>query len=287
MERARRGNPESRLQQLDLLQGSLFVEEVAVERVQPARSQARGSIDPAGISELAESIRLNGLLSPILVRPIADAGRERALELVAGERRWRAVLELGWETVPARVLHLNDSEAAIVGLVENVDRENLTAWDEARAVAELRTNLAEAGRPASGADLARLCGWSEAKVSERLTIADALPPEAIVAADLDLHAVKTLPKSLLLNASRLLNLGDRLAFLARAVRRSEVGNPVTPPARRAAGRPVAPFSFRAPRSGRIAFELRRPIPELAPDDARALHDRLAPVLEELRRRMDG
>jgi ParB/RepB/Spo0J family partition protein len=268
----------ARIFQLDLLQERVDVEEVPVDRIRPGMAQPRELLDPAGIEELAASIDRNGLLQPILVRPT----RGGELELIAGERRWRAVRLLGLPSIPARVLHhVDDTTAAILGLVENVDREGLTAWEEAQAVAALRTRLSASGRPSGGGELARLCGWSEAKVSERLTIAEAITLADVESAGLDVHAVKKLPKSLLLNVSRLVNNVDRMGALAAAVRgvRGRAGA-----ARRSAGRPRAPFVFRAPKSGRVSFQLRRPVSELAEEDARALLDRLEPLVTELRQR---
>jgi ParB/RepB/Spo0J family partition protein len=285
MDQSRRRTNEDRLMQLDLLQESHVVEAVSVDRIQPAAAQARGLMDEALIEDLANSIRRHGLLSPILVRPIpGPRGSDGRLELVAGERRWRAARALGWDTIPARVVHLDDTKAAIAGLVENVDRENLTAWEEAQAVAELRGKLSEAGQRASGAELARFCGWSEAKVSERLSIADGLPADAIVQANIDLHAVKKLPKSFLLNVSRLPDMAQRTAALATAVRRQARSVELQPKSRKP-GRPRAAFTFSAPRSGRLSLQLRQPISQLTEDDARALYRRLEPLMDQLRGRL--
>lgn len=273
----------TRIFQLDLLQESVEVEPVEVDRIRPAPSQAREHVDEDAIAELAASIERNGLLQAILVRP----GRGGELELIAGERRWRAARLLGWATIPARVLHhVDDSTAAILGLVENVDREGLTPWEEAQAVAALRERLVASHRPAGGSDLARLFGWSEAKVSERLTIADGIPAAELVAAEVDLHAVKKLPKSLLLNVARSSNNAEKLKVLEAATRGETKSRPSAAPVRRA-GRPKAPYVFRAPKSGRVALQLRRPVAELERADAQALLDRLEPLLAALRQRVEA
>lgn len=263
------------------------MEQVEVDRIRPAGAQPREVLDETGLEELAESMERHGLLQAILVRP----AKGRELELIAGERRWRAARMLGWATIPARVLHhVDDTAAAILGLVENVDREDLSAWEEAQGVAALRARLLESGRPAGGTDLARLCGWSEAKVSERLTIADALPASEIEAAELDLHDVKKLSKSLLLNVSRLPNIAERMAALYHAIAAASEGGPAPAAARPAAprpGRPRAAFSFRSPKSGRISLQLRRPVEQLEEEDARSLLRRLEPLVDQLRRRVDG
>jgi ParB/RepB/Spo0J family partition protein len=279
----------SRYSQLDLLQESPEVEQVDMDRIRPAPAQAREVVDDASLEELAESMERHGLLQAVLVRP----AKGRELELIAGERRWRAARMLGWATIPARVLHhVDDTTAAILGLVENVDREGLTAWEEAQGVAALRNRLLAAGRPAGGTEMARLCGWSEAKVSERLTIAEALPANEIEAAELDLHDVKKLSKSFLLNISRLPNIGERMAALYQAIATgsSEIQpapGGARPPARRPGpGRPRSAFTFRAPKSGRISLQLRRPVSELSDEDARTLLRRLEPVVEQLRQRSE-
>jgi ParB/RepB/Spo0J family partition protein len=269
-------------EQLDLLRERADIQSVEIDRIRPGFAQPRELMDETGIEDLAASIERNGLLQAILVRPT----RGGELELIAGERRWRAARLLGWPTIPARVLHhVDDTTAAILGLVENVDREGLTAWEEAQAVAALRGRLLAAGRPAGGAELARLFGWSEAKVSERLTIADGLPADVLAQAGFELHAVKKLPKSLLLNVARVVGSVEKLRALAAALRAAPRQRPTI--ARPRAGRPRAGFSFRTPKSGRVSLQLRRPVAELPAEEARTLLARLEPVLAELRQRAEG
>jgi ParB/RepB/Spo0J family partition protein len=276
------GGHDMRIFQLDLLQeGLVDVEPIDVARVQPNRWQPRADTDSPEIDDLAASIAANGLLHAIIVRPV----RGGMYEVIAGERRWRAVRLLGWTSVPARVLHhVDDSTAAVLALVENVDRRDLTAWEEAQAVAGLRARLLAAGRPAGGAELGRLFGWSEAKVSERLTIGESLPPALVAAAGLQLHDVNNLSKSLLLNASRAPNNAAKISALAAAVNAGRT--PDRPPPRpRRKGRPVAGFTFQSRRSGRVSLQLRRPVAQLEGSEAKALLERLEPLVDELRRRV--
>jgi ParB family chromosome partitioning protein len=100
--------------------------QVEVDRVRPNPFQPRSEFEPGALGELAESIRENGLLQPLVVRP---AGEE--WELVAGERRWRAVRELGWDRAPAVVRELEDEQMVVLALVENLQRENLSPLEEA------------------------------------------------------------------------------------------------------------------------------------------------------------
>ncbi|MEB4872232.1 ParB/RepB/Spo0J family partition protein, partial [Priestia megaterium] len=99
----------------------------------PNRYQPRTVFNEAKIEELALTIHTHGIIQPIVVRP--TEGEE--YELIAGERRWRAVQSLGWDTVPAIVKHFNDTETASVALIENLQREELTAVEEALAYAKL------------------------------------------------------------------------------------------------------------------------------------------------------
>ena len=85
------------------------------------------------MSGLAESIKAQGLIQPVVVRPRLDGG----YELIAGERRWRAAREAGLETVPAVVREADDRDTLLLGLVENVAREDLSPVEEARAYALL------------------------------------------------------------------------------------------------------------------------------------------------------
>lgn len=108
------------------------VREIPLGRLQPNRFQPRREFDAAAIAELKSSIAANGLLQPLVVRP-----REDGFELVAGERRLRAIRELGWETVPAVLRELSDEAMLVLALVENLQRENLNAIEEAAAFQQL------------------------------------------------------------------------------------------------------------------------------------------------------
>ncbi|MBE3563304.1 MAG: nucleoid occlusion protein [Hydrogenibacillus schlegelii] len=104
-----------------------------VDRIVPNRHQPRQVFDPEAIAELARTIAEHGLVQPIVVRPLDD-GR---YELIAGERRLRAVQALGQGDIPAIVRSLTDLEAATLALIENLHRENLTPIEEAEAYARL------------------------------------------------------------------------------------------------------------------------------------------------------
>lgn len=103
--------------------------EIPVSAIVPNPDQPRRGLDQAGIEELAASIREHGVLQPVIVQPLPD-GR---YQLIAGERRWRAARVAGLSSVPAIVRQVSDEERLELALVENVQREDINAVDEAIA----------------------------------------------------------------------------------------------------------------------------------------------------------
>lgn len=97
-----------------------------VDSIRPGRFQPRRSIDQVELDELANSIRELGVLQPVVVRPL-----ENGYELVMGERRWRAAKLAGLDHIPAIVRPLSDQDTALAALAENLQREDLSYWDEA------------------------------------------------------------------------------------------------------------------------------------------------------------
>lgn len=104
-----------------------------LEKITRSPYQPRQEFEPGALEELANSIRMQGVIQPILVRPL---GFEQ-YELIAGERRWRAAQLAQLETIPAIVRDINDSEAAVLALIENLQRENLNPIEEAMALNRL------------------------------------------------------------------------------------------------------------------------------------------------------
>lgn len=109
------------------------VVKVAIERIVPNRYQPRQVFDEEKIKELAESIRSYGLLQPIVVRPI----EEGMYEIIAGERRFRALKFNSTVETEVIVKQMNDKETAAIALIENIQRENLSAVEEAEAYKKL------------------------------------------------------------------------------------------------------------------------------------------------------
>lgn len=106
---------------------------IAVELIQRGAYQPRVHFEPDALQELAESIKAQGVIQPIVVRPIS-AGK---FELIAGERRWRACQLAGLHEIPAVVKELNDQSAAAISLIENIQREDLNPLEESRALQRL------------------------------------------------------------------------------------------------------------------------------------------------------
>ena len=106
---------------------------LAVEQIHPNPRQPRRRFDHESTAGLADSIRTQGVVQPVVVRPRAEGG----FELIAGERRWRAAREAGVPTVPALIRETDDRDTLLLGLVENVARENLSPIEEARGYALL------------------------------------------------------------------------------------------------------------------------------------------------------
>ena len=107
-------------------------QEIAVNLVDPSPYQARREIAPEQLQELAESIRAEGLLQPIVVRRQGDR-----FQLIAGERRWRAFQLLKIKVIPARLVEASDASSAAIGLIENLQREGLNPLEEAQGYASL------------------------------------------------------------------------------------------------------------------------------------------------------
>ena len=108
------------------------VRNIPIDEIVPSPYQPRTIFDDDKLDELCQTIRTHGVIQPIVVRV-----RNQQYEIIAGERRWRAVKKLEWETIPAIVKEFNDGQAASIALIENLQREGLTAIEEAIAYKKL------------------------------------------------------------------------------------------------------------------------------------------------------
>ncbi len=109
-----------------------------VEALSPNVHQPRHHFDQAALEELAASIKAQGLIQPVLVRPLKEPGR---YEIVAGERRWRACRLAGLGSIDCIVRHMDDYESMAIALIENLQREDLNPMEEARALGQIKDHF--------------------------------------------------------------------------------------------------------------------------------------------------
>jgi ParB family chromosome partitioning protein len=220
--------------------------QLPVDALEPNRFQPRRALDPASLAELRQSIGSSGLLQPVVVRQL-DSG----YELVAGERRWRAVKELGWRTIPAVVRDVDDRTLLTLALVENLQRASLSAIDEAQGYERLAREF----------DLSH-GAIAEAVGRDRSTVANAVRLLKLPKSVQDLVASEVLSAG---HARALLSLGDgrRIERLARecvargwSVREIERHARVAPARPRRNGR-AAPRRTSRPETRRIEEALRK------------------------------
>lgn len=140
---------------------------LSIDALQPGRYQPRSRMDPEALAELAGSIKSQGVMQPILVRPL-EAGR---YEILAGERRWRAARMAGLTEVPALVREVPDRHALAIALIENLQREDLNPLEEATGVKRL---IDEFGM--THVEAAEVLGRSRAAVTNALRLLELAPP---------------------------------------------------------------------------------------------------------------
>lgn len=135
--------------------------ELPLELVQRGKYQPRRDMDPEALEELAESIKQQGVMQPIVVRPISES----RYEIIAGERRWRASQLAGMDRVPAIVREVPDEAAVAMALIENIQRENLNAMEEALALQRLQEEF-----DLTQAEVAQAVGKSRTTVTNLLRL---------------------------------------------------------------------------------------------------------------------
>ena len=141
--------------------------ELPVDLLQRGRYQPRLDIRQDSLEELANSIRAQGVVQPIVARPIGRSGDSQRYEIVAGERRWRAAQMAGLDTIPAVVRDLPDDAAIAMALIENIQREDLNPLEEARALDRLIREF-----DLTHGEAAEAVGRSRASVSNLLRLLD-------------------------------------------------------------------------------------------------------------------
>jgi len=139
--------------------------EIPLELLQRGQYQPRIDMRQDSLENLADSIRAQGVVQPIVARPLETSGGLQCYEIIAGERRWRAAQIAGLETIPAVIREVPDDAAIAMALIENIQRENLNPLEEARALDQLIREF-----DLTHAEAAKAIGRSRASVSNLLRL---------------------------------------------------------------------------------------------------------------------
>jgi ParB family chromosome partitioning protein len=242
------------------------VRQIAVDRITPNPKQPRIAADPAALDDLTASIREHGVLQPILVRPL-ERGH---YEIVAGERRWRAVTALALAMIPAIIEEMSDEQAIEIAVIENLQRENLSPLDEAAIFARMTSELGYSIRK-----LADKLGKDKGYIENRLRL---------VAAPADVRALVAERSDTISHAYELMKIDDpaRRAELAAQIARGELSLARLKAAVRgetehpSLGAPaVAPVTAPAP----VVAAAPAPVPTPAPAAAPVQAQVFAPIIE--------
>lgn len=190
----------------------LGLQDIPVDKIQPGRYQPRTTMDPERLEELAESIKTQGLIQPVVVRPLAKDGQ---YELIAGERRWRATQLAGLKTIPAIVRQLEDQSTLALALIENIQREDLNPLEEAVAIKRLIDEF-----ELTHAEAADAVGRSRAAVTNLLRLMELEPAvrELIEKRQIDMGHARAL---LTLEAKDQLRAAHEIVAKGLSVRQTE------------------------------------------------------------------
>jgi ParB family transcriptional regulator, chromosome partitioning protein len=159
--------------------------QLGLDELQSGKYQPRSHMEPSALAELADSIKSQGVMQPILVRPVA-AGK---YEIIAGERRWRAARMAGLTTVPALIKEIPDRDALAAALIENIQREDLNPLEEATGIQRL---IQEFGLTHQA--IAETLGRSRAAITNLLRLLELAPPvrELLSAGRIDMGHARAL-----------------------------------------------------------------------------------------------
>jgi ParB family chromosome partitioning protein len=204
-----------------------------VGNLQPGKYQPRTRMDSTSLEELAASIRVQGLMQPILVRPLGDKSGEDRFEIVAGERRWRAAQMAGLTEVATLIREIPDESALAMALIENIQRENLNPLEEAQGLQRLIDEFAMTHQQAADA-----VGRSRSAASNLLRLLQLVAPvqELLMRGEIDMgHARALLP----LSGALQIQLAQRVVQKGLSVRDAErlVQHALKPPKQVAAIKP--------------------------------------------------
>jgi len=189
--------------------------ELPLGQLQPGKYQPRTRMDEGSLNELAASIKAQGIMQPILVRPLDSAPGDTKYEIIAGERRFRAALIAGLETVPVLVREVDDTSAAAMALIENIQREDLNPLEEAQGIHRLITDFAFTHEQAANA-----VGRSRSAVSNLLRLLNLAAPvqTMLMAGDIDMGHARAL---LAVDAATQITLANVVIAKRLSVRETE------------------------------------------------------------------
>lgn len=187
------------------------LQNLKISLLQPGKYQPRTQMDKESLAELAESIRAQGVMQPVLVRPVSSGG----YEIIAGERRWRAAQLAGLSEVPALIRHVPDESALAMSLIENIQRENLNPLEEAMGIQRLIKEFGMTHQAASEA-----LGSSRSAVSNLLRLLNLPPPvqELLMQGKIDMGHSRAL---LSLPAAKQIEIANLVANKQLSVRETE------------------------------------------------------------------
>ncbi|MEQ1774549.1 MAG: ParB/RepB/Spo0J family partition protein [Burkholderiales bacterium] len=195
--------------------------ELAVDQLQPGKYQPRTRMAQDALKELAESIKTQGVIQPILVRPVGDG----KYEIIAGERRWRASRMAGLPAVPVVIRDIPDNQALAIALIENIQREDLNPLEQAIGIQRLTNEFGLTHQSAADA-----LGRSRTAVTNLLRLLDLAPPvrDLLANGKLDMGHARAL---LALPVLRQIELANEIAAKGMTVRDVEkrVGDLVSRP----------------------------------------------------------
>lgn len=186
-----------------------------VANLQAGKYQPRTQMDSASLEELAASIRAQGLMQPILVRPIGEKTGDDRYEIIAGERRWRAAQMAGLTEVPTLIRDIPDESALAMALIENIQRENLNPLEEAHGLQRLIDEFSMTHQQAADA-----VGRSRPATSNLLRLLQLATPvqDLLMRGEIDMgHARALLP----LAGALQIQLAQRIAQKGLSVRDAE------------------------------------------------------------------
>src|SRR3954467_7169160 len=199
-------------------------------QLQPGKYQPRTRMDEGSLYELAESIRSQGVMQPILVRPLEGAGaKAQRYEIIAGERRFRAARLAGLDDVPVLVREVPDESAAVMALIENIQREDLNPLEEAQGLKRL---VDEFGLTREQA--AQSVGRSRSAASNLLRLLNLAAPvqQMLMAGDVDMGHARALltldPAQQILNATEIVSKKMSVRDAEKLVARGQSGGRQSP-----------------------------------------------------------